>query len=36
MTKHDCQSRDSKRSRIRVERRKAAAQKRAFAFMGGV
>jgi len=36
MTKHDCQSRDSKRSRIRVERRAGRASKRAFAFMGGV
>lgn len=34
--KHDCQHRDSKRSRIRVERRTARQNKRVFAYMGGV
>lgn len=34
--KHDCQRRDSAKSRIRVNRRNSAKAKRAFAFMGGV
>jgi hypothetical protein len=36
MTKHNCQHRDSKRSRIHAERRTNRAAKRAFAYMGGV
>ena len=34
--KHDCQHRDSRRSRIRVERKSNAKAKRAFAYMAGV
>lgn len=34
--KHDCQARDSKRSRIRVARRIAIQHKRAFAYMASI
>ena len=34
--KHDCQAKDSKRSRIRVARRLAIQHKRAFAFMASI
>jgi hypothetical protein len=34
--KHDCQRRDSAKSRIRVNRKQRLAGKRAFAFMAGV